>query len=115
MIGCSSGHRNGFAAFRARDCSLSFESFARGVAAWRSSATTRHKKKLRALAVQDLFDVVVASGEDHSPRNLKPDPEGYLRAAELLQVEPAQCLVIGDREDADGAAARAANMGFRLV
>jgi HAD superfamily hydrolase (TIGR01509 family) len=73
------------------------------------------QKKLRALAAQDLFDVVVASGEEHGPRNLKPDPEGYLRAAELLKVEPAQCLVIGDREDADGAAARAAHMAFRLV
>ncbi len=73
------------------------------------------QKKLRALAAQDLFDVVVASGEEHGPRNLKPDPEGYLRAAQLLTVEPTQCLVIGDREDADGAAARAAHMDFRLV
>jgi putative hydrolase of the HAD superfamily len=72
-------------------------------------------KKLRALAAEPLFDAVVASGEEHSPRNLKPDPEGYLQAAALLGVEPARCLVIGDREDADGAAARAANMDFRLV
>jgi HAD superfamily hydrolase (TIGR01509 family) len=72
-------------------------------------------KKLRALAAEPLFDVVVASGEEHGPRNLKPDPEGYLRAAALLGVEPARCLVIGDREDADGAAARAAHMDFRLV
>jgi len=72
-------------------------------------------KKLRALAVEDLFDVIVASGEQHGPRNLKPDPEGYLRAAELLGVEPERCLVIGDRQDADGAAARAAKMAFRLV
>jgi len=73
------------------------------------------EKKLRALAAEDLFDAVVASGETHSPRNLKPDPEGYLRAAELLGVVPERCLVIGDREDADGAAARAAGMAFRLV
>src|SRR5690349_10163548 len=26
----------------------------------------------------------------------KPDPEGYLRAAELLQVDPARCLVVED-------------------
>jgi FMN phosphatase YigB (HAD superfamily) len=71
--------------------------------------------KIQALAAEHLFDVIVASGEEHSPRNLKPDPEGYLRAARLLGVEPARCLVIGDREDADGAAARAANMEFRLV
>ncbi len=73
------------------------------------------EKKLHALAATELFDAVVASGERHSPRNLKPDPEGYLRAAELLGVAPERCLVIGDREDADGAAARAAKMSFRLV
>jgi len=73
------------------------------------------QKKLHALAAAELFDVVVASGEEHGPRNLKPDPEGYLHAATLLGVEPGRCLVIGDREDADGAAARAANMDFRLI
>jgi HAD superfamily hydrolase (TIGR01549 family) len=71
--------------------------------------------KVRALGARQLFDVVVANGEEHSPRRLKPDPEGYLRAAELLQVAPERCLVIGDRDDADGGAARAANMAFRLV
>jgi HAD superfamily hydrolase (TIGR01549 family) len=71
--------------------------------------------KIRALDAEHLFDVIVASGEEHGPSRLKPDPEGYLRAAELLKVEPVRCLVVGDREDADGAAARAANMAFRLV
>jgi HAD superfamily hydrolase (TIGR01509 family) len=71
--------------------------------------------KIRALAAEQLFDVIVASGEEHGPRRLKPDPEGYLRAAQLLGIEPTHCLVVGDRDDADGAAARAANMGFRLV
>jgi len=28
----------------------------------------------------------------------KPDPEGYLRAAELLGVDPARCLVVEDAE-----------------
>jgi HAD superfamily hydrolase (TIGR01549 family) len=73
------------------------------------------QKKIQALGTGDLFEVIVASGEEQSPRNLKPDPEGYLHAAELLQVEPSRCLVIGDRDDADGAAARAAKMDFRLV
>ena len=67
------------------------------------------------MGAPDLFDVIVASGEENGPRRLKPDPEGYLRAAELLQVAPERCLVIGDRDDADGGAARAANMAFRLV
>ena len=28
----------------------------------------------------------------------KPDPEGYLRAAELLEVDPQYCLVVEDAE-----------------
>lgn len=71
--------------------------------------------KIRALEAEHLFDVIVASGEEHGPSRLKPDPEGYLRAAQLLAVEPIRCLVVGDRDDADGAAARAAKMAFRLV
>ena len=73
------------------------------------------ERKLDGLGARDAFEVIVANGEEHGPRRLKPDPEGYLRAAQLLGVPPRQCLVIGDRDDADGAAARAAGMGFRLV
>ncbi|HEV8245640.1 MAG TPA: HAD family hydrolase, partial [Polyangiaceae bacterium] len=73
------------------------------------------QRKLAALGTPELFDVVVASGEPGGPRRLKPHPEGFLRAAEALGVAPARCLVIGDREDADGLAARAAGMGFRLM
>lgn len=72
-------------------------------------------RKLDALGARDLFDVVVASGEPNGPRRLKPDPDGYLRAAAALGVAPERCLVVGDREDADGAAARAAGMGFRRI
>jgi FMN phosphatase YigB (HAD superfamily) len=73
------------------------------------------RSKLGALGATPLFDVIVAAGEPDGPSRLKPDPEGYLRAAELLQVEPRACLVIGDRDDADGAAARAAGMPFRCI
>jgi putative hydrolase of the HAD superfamily len=73
------------------------------------------ERKIDALGVRSLFDAIVANGEAHGPRRLKPDPEGYLHAAALLRVEPARCLVIGDRDDADGEAARAAKMGFRLI
>ena len=73
------------------------------------------ERKIHALGARNLFDVIIANGEANGPQRLKPDPEGYLRAAELLKVEPTRCLVIGDREDADGAAARAAKMSFRLV
>src|SRR5512133_1088303 len=71
--------------------------------------------KLDALGAKNLFDRVTACGEADGPRRLKPAPDGYLMAAKSLGVEPTRCLVIGDRVDADGAAAKAAGMSFRLV
>ncbi len=81
----------------------------------RSSATTRRRRKLEALGATPLFEVIVASGEPDGPRRLKPHPNGVLRAAAALGIEPSRCLVIGDRPDADGLAASAAGMAFRLV
>ena len=71
--------------------------------------------KLQALGARCLFDVVVANGEDLCPPRLKPWPDGYLMAAKQLGVPPKECLVLGDREDADGDAARKAGMAFRRV
>jgi phosphoglycolate phosphatase/putative hydrolase of the HAD superfamily len=73
------------------------------------------KSKLLALGCSSLFDTVVASGEPGGPPRLKPAPDGFLLAAKRLEVEPADCLVIGDRQDVDGAAAEAAGMAFRLI
>lgn len=73
------------------------------------------RTKLKALDAEDLFDVVVANGEAGGPTRLKPWPDGYLKAAELLGVSPAECLVIGDRDDADGEAARRAGAAFRQI
>ncbi len=73
------------------------------------------REKLEALEAVDLFDCIVASGEPAGPPRLKPHPAGYLRTAELLGVAPEQCLVIGDREDADGEAAQQAGMAYRKV
>ena len=72
-------------------------------------------RKLQALGAVDLFDLVVSNGEPGGPSKLKPDPEGYLGAAAKLGVEPGRCLVIGDRDDADGAAARAAGMAVHII
>jgi FMN phosphatase YigB (HAD superfamily) len=73
------------------------------------------REKLRAMAATALFDAVVANGEPAAPPRLKPWPDGYLMAAGQLGVAPSECLVIGDRPDADGDAARRAGMDFRLV
>lgn len=72
-------------------------------------------KKLVALGIVPLFDLVVANGEAGGPRRLKPDPDGYRRAAIGLGVAAERCLVIGDRPELDGVAARAAGMAFRAV
>ena len=72
-------------------------------------------EKLDAMGIRSLFDVVVSNGEPGGPTALKPDPAGYLSAAKRLQVAPEQCLVIGDRPDADGLAAERAGMAFRQI
>lgn len=73
------------------------------------------RRKLAALGARDLFHAVVANGEPGGPPRLKPDPAGYLEAARRLGVAADQCLVLGDRPDADGLAAERAGMAFRLV
>lgn len=73
------------------------------------------RRKLGALRALELFDEVVANGEHPDLRRLKPSPEGYLLAASQLGVHPSQCLVVGDRPDLDGVAAKSAGMDFRLV
>jgi beta-phosphoglucomutase-like phosphatase (HAD superfamily) len=73
------------------------------------------RKKLARMEVAHLFDAVVANGEPGEAGRLKPDPAGFLAAAQRLGVAPAACLVIGDRDDADGAAARRAGMDYQAV
>ncbi len=73
------------------------------------------QEKLAALGVEGLFDAVVASGEPDGPLQLKPAPDGYELAARCLDVVAASCVVLGDRDDADGEAARRAGMKFRLI
>ena len=73
------------------------------------------EKKLKAMFAHMLIDEVVANGEPGGPMKLKPAPDGYLEAAKRLGIEPSDCLVLGDRADADGEAARAAGMDFYLI
>jgi HAD superfamily hydrolase (TIGR01549 family) len=73
------------------------------------------RKKLRALGCENLFDTIVANGEEGGPRWLKPHPDGLLSASARLGVAPERCLVLGDRADADGVAAQRAGMAFRQI
>jgi HAD superfamily hydrolase (TIGR01549 family) len=61
------------------------------------------EEKLRVLrlsvdVVRDATAIDVA--------RLKPDPSGFLKVAELLGISPSRCLIIGDRDDRDGEAAK---------
>lgn len=103
------------ALFRRRKLLSEIESFHRAGGKTGLVSDYPAQEKLTALGLRHLFDVVVASGEVPGPRRLKPDPDGYQRAARALSVSPDTCLVIGDRDDADGAAARAAGMDFRKI
>lgn len=71
--------------------------------------------KLAALDATELFDVVVANGETSSSYRLKPAPDPYLSAARQLGLPSHECLVLGDRPDADGLAAQRAGMAYRLI
>lgn len=56
---------------------------------------TDAEQTLKAVGARSLFEIVVAQ-ED--VKRGKPDPETFLRAAELMGVEPSQCLVLEDGE-----------------
>lgn len=73
------------------------------------------RAKLAALEATELFDVVVANGETTTPYRLKPSPFAFVTAADQLGVRRDECLVLGDRLDADGLAAKQAGMAFRYI
>lgn len=73
------------------------------------------RAKLAALKATELFDVVVANGETTIPYRLKPSPVAFVTAANQLGVRHDECLVLGDRLDADGLAAEQAGMAFRYI
>jgi putative hydrolase of the HAD superfamily len=69
--------------------------------------------KLRALKLDDLPWVARISAEDTGW--LKPDPRPFLRACETLGMNPSEVRHIGDRDDTDGAGARAAGLSYVRV
>jgi FMN phosphatase YigB (HAD superfamily) len=70
--------------------------------------------KLRALGIGDLFDVVVCAG-DAEVSAFKPSPRGLLIALERLGVGADEALYVGDRVDADAAAAAAAGVRCAIL
>ena len=69
--------------------------------------------KLQALGLSPtLFDWVVSAPE---LGGLKPAPQLLHQVAQQMGVTVEKCLVIGDREDTDGAMARATGAQFQLI
>lgn len=84
---------------------------ARGKKAAVVSSTPRQNVEmiLESIGARRFFEVVIA--EEDVPRG-KPDPQGYLLAAERLGVEPDECVVI---EDAPGGVQAAKRAGMRCI
>ena len=59
--------------------------------------------------LRPFFRVLVDGHQVHNP---KPHPDVYLRAAELLHIEPADCIVF---EDSHSGVAAAVAAGMRVV
>jgi beta-phosphoglucomutase len=64
---------------------------------------------LQRLEVRHLFEYVA---DGHSVEQFKPAPDVFLKAAALLKIEPAQCLVI---EDAAAGVLAALAAGMKVV
>jgi beta-phosphoglucomutase len=71
------------------------------------SASRNARLVLQRLAIADWFDVII-DGADVSRG--KPDPQGFLLAAERLRVRPERCVIVEDAESG-ARAGLAAGMG----
>ncbi len=55
---------------------------------------------------------LLLDAEDARVDRLKPDPKGLIVCSELLGLDTAECLFVGDRDDRDGECARRAGMPY---
>ena len=94
------GVRRLFAALRAAD---------RGIGVWSDYPAPA---KLRALGLAADASVSAADAEVDC---LKPQPAGLARVLELLGVPASEALMIGDRDDRDGEAARRLGCPYLLL
>jgi FMN phosphatase YigB (HAD superfamily) len=70
------------------------------------------KKKSTAL---NLFPDNTFSTTDPTINSLKPSPIGIFVILELLNLKTNECLLIGDRDDRDGACARNAKISYIII
>jgi FMN phosphatase YigB (HAD superfamily) len=72
------------------------------------------REKLRALGVADRFSPVLCA-TDPGIGAFKPNPRGLLQVCRAWRLDPAEVLVVGDREDVDAQGAAAAGMPCVIV
>lgn len=72
----------------------------------------RADEKLEAMSLE--ADKVVCSTDTFIDR-LKPEPKGLTYLAEHFHVAPENCLMVGDRDERDGEAARRAGMHYVII
>jgi HAD superfamily hydrolase (TIGR01549 family) len=70
--------------------------------------------KIAALGLDGRFDPILCA-TDPEVGAFKPNPRGFLRAASIWKLPPADVLVVGDRPEADAAGAAAAGMPCVIV
>lgn len=70
--------------------------------------------KLDAMRLTEFFQVVVTA-HDEAVNRFKPHPSGLLVTLRRLGVHPGQTLYVGDRDDVDAPAARAAGVRCIIV
>jgi beta-phosphoglucomutase-like phosphatase (HAD superfamily) len=58
-----------------------------------STQRMRADRKLATSGIASFFDIVITGSDVSEP---KPAPEGYLKAAAALGVDPARCVVFED-------------------
>jgi len=80
-----------------------------GVKTALGSASKNTPLILEKLGIRDLFDVVV---DGNMVSKTKPDPEVFLKCAELLNVKPENCIVY---EDAEAGVIAAKTAGMKCV
>lgn len=71
------------------------------------------REKLVALGIEpDAFDYMI---DAPTAGGCKPCRKAFMYVAAKIDVHPSEILMVGDREDRDGAGAEACNMKFKLV
>lgn len=73
----------------------------------------RIDERLDSLSIdKNMFDLILSSENEGA---LKPNPEPFMKFSRTWNIEPENILFIGDRDDTDGAGARACGMEFMNV